>query len=241
VNYFQRKEKTSPPHDTNHSKTLQAVSVMLVLAIATLSLALVDNRPAQAILLKPEEHFKYVTTWHWDERLLMNFGLINPKIVIANETADEITGYIGDNNGTRLTMYNGEHYVMARYSYDNGFISKWEMTTQMHDGWFTIEIPQKYRDAQIIGVFISNHQYSVDPEDITLSQPRVFINSARLDYRLNSTLHSLQDQSNTQIASQPSENCNSSPSHGSLIDLIWSQYMQLSTGVTTSTCKTPVF
>lgn len=211
---------------------LTVIAILMTLSAAIVAIGGNNRAEAATTVLTLEDHWKYVVTWHWDPGTFRSTGLINPKIIVANETSDKITGYIADANGTRLTMYNDEHYVMVRYTQDDGFVSKWSMAGKTHDGWFTIDIPEEFRNAQTVGIYISNHMYSVASNDLTVAPPRIFINSARLDYRTNSTLVEIEPPKTTEIAQQQS--C-LNPST-SLIDYILST-IQESRGSTVTTCR----
>jgi hypothetical protein len=135
---------------------------------------------AQAALLTEEEHWKYNVHWAWKPSLRKTIGIINSQIIIENETADRIQGYIADSNGTRLEMYNSEQVVMVKYQ------GKWSVGPRTSDGFFTVEIPERYRDVETIGLFVGSNSYHVDTG--TFPVPLVLINSARLDYTTDPTL-----------------------------------------------------
>lgn len=139
---------------------------------------------AQALLVPEEEHWKYHLKWIWDGDLHKNVGLITPQIVIQNETADRLEGYIADANGTRLAMYDSSQIVMARFMYDTGFVSRWDIVDRVNEGYFAIDIPEKYKDAETVRIHIGNFQYTVDSEP----QARVHINSAMTNYATNPAL-----------------------------------------------------
>lgn len=169
-----------------------------------------------------EEHWKYNVKWSWDSDLRRNTGLISPTIVIENQTADRIEGYVGDINGTRLTMYNGDQVVMVRYIYDGNMVGDWIMAGKLHEGYFAVDIPQKYRDADTVRFYIGGHHYVVDDGDLTTRQAWVFINSAWLYYNMSSV--------QTAVASEEQEGIKpvvATPSPGSLIDMILSKYGML--------------
>jgi hypothetical protein len=193
-------------------------SFLLIAAILTTSTILLTTlKAAEAKLVPVEEHWKYHVNWVWDEKLFRNIGIITPHVVIQNETADRLEGYVADQNGTRISVYDGEQYTMVRYAYDGGFVSKWERGNKIYGGYITIDIPEQYRDADVVGIYVGNHHYTVDDGTLYNSQSLVFINSARLDYRTNSTL----DNPVTEISEQPAQQVPTSPSiGGSLIDWI---------------------
>jgi hypothetical protein len=121
---------------------------------------------AQASVITPAEHWRYEVYWYWDPDERETVGLITPTVVIENETSDRLEGYVADANGTRLDMYDGEQVVKARYGYDMSIVSEWELAAWIHDGYFTIEMPEKYRDADFVDIYIGNNNYSVDDGDI---------------------------------------------------------------------------
>jgi hypothetical protein len=176
---------------------------------------------AQAVLIEEEEHWKYhVDRWTWDSDRRKTIGLMSPQIVIQNETSEGLEGYIADANGTRLAIYDGEQVVQVRFAFDSGMISSWELAGRVHDGYFTINIPEKYKDAQTVRIFIGKNQYNVNNGTPTTPQTEVHINSAIVNYRTNSTL-----SSQTQIADVPEEQRQPRSIYdgGSLIDWILSQ------------------
>jgi hypothetical protein len=154
---------------------------------------------AQAVLLSQEEHWKYnIGKWAWDSERRRTYGLITPQIVIENETASRLEGFIADANGTRLEMYDGEQIVYVRYmsNNSNSIGSSWQVAGRVHDGYFTIDIPEKYRETEIVRIYIGNHMYVVNDGTRTTPPTEVYINSAAVNYNTNSTL----DQMQTEIA-----------------------------------------
>jgi hypothetical protein len=164
--------------------------VVMFGAVALLlgSLAAGTAGVAQATLVSEEDHWKYnINKWAWDSELRRTVGMITPQIIIQNETADRLEGYIADANGTRLEMYD-EHYLHIRYLSNTSAGSDWELAGKANDGYFAIDIPERYRDAEIIRIYASNNYYRVDNGTPYTPQTQVKINSAILDYRTNSTL-----------------------------------------------------
>jgi hypothetical protein len=180
---------------------------------------------AQASVITPAEHWRYEVYWYWDPDERETVGLITPTVVIENETSDRLEGYVADANGTRLDMYDGEQVVKARYGYDMSIVSEWELAAWIHDGYFTIEMPEKYRDADFVDIYIGNNNYSVDDGDINTRNSWVSINSVRTDYRLNSTLVSVAEDTSPDVRIESV--AEKSPSQGSLIDLILSRFGML--------------
>ncbi|HEX2013856.1 MAG TPA: hypothetical protein VLA68_01390 [Nitrososphaera sp.] len=198
-----------------NGKALAAVAVLLGSIVAGMFFT-----RAEAVLISPEEHWKYEIWWYWDSDLRKNVGLITPTIVIENETSDRLEGYIADANGTRLTMYDGDQLVQVRYYYDYGMVSKWELAGWLDEGYFTIEIPEAHRDADVVRIHIGNHQYTVDNGTYSSPQSWVYVNTARLDYRTDPTLDNTEISEEEEAAPAVLK----SPSWGSLIDLILSQH-----------------
>jgi hypothetical protein len=62
------------------------------------------------------------------------------------------------------------------------------MAGRVQDGYFAIDIPERYRDAEFVRIIIGNNRYTVDNGTPTTPQTEVHINSAMLTYRTNSTL-----------------------------------------------------
>lgn len=100
---------------------------------------------AQALLIPEEEHWKYnINRWSWDPDTRTTVGIINPQIVIQNETADRLEGYIADANGTRLEFYDGEQFVHVSFLSNSSVASDWELAGRVHDGYLAIGIQEKY-------------------------------------------------------------------------------------------------
>lgn len=176
---------------------------------------------AEASVITPEEHWRYNIHWYWDPNERETVGLITPILVIENETSDRLEGYVADANGTRLDMYDGQQVVKVRYGYDGGMLSKWDIAAWIHDGYFTLEIPEKYRDADFVSIYIGNNDYTVDDGDINTRNAWVSINSIRTEYRFGQTL----DAEETSTAGI--ESVAKSPMPGSLIDQILAQFGML--------------
>lgn len=186
--YNRKNQKTGAisPARARYSIRLVISATALLSAFALLGYASLQN--VQALLIEPEDHWKYEMKWLWDPELKKTIGRIEPQIVIANETADRIVGYIADANGTRLEFYNDEQVVQARFAYEEGFFTEWEMVGRTDRGYFTIEVPSNYADADRVQISIGNNQYTVNNGTPTTPQAWVFVNSARLDHpRSNST------------------------------------------------------
>lgn len=202
-------------------KNSTAIPIVLflgaILAVAVLS----STSTANALLLKPQDHWKYNVFWTWKPDLHKTIGIIFSKIVVANETADRIEGYMADANGTRLEMYD-DQFVMVKYSYDMGPVSNWELAGKTHKGYFAVDIPENYRDAQTMGIFIGGYSYRLDLLPDSYEQPLVVINSARLDYTTNSTLDSQTSTSSVSNADTTTDTCQVSTN--SLIDRILQQF-----------------
>jgi hypothetical protein len=201
-------------------KNSTAVSIVLFLG-ATLAIAVLSSAStANALLLKPQDHWKYNVFWAWKPDIHKNIGIIFSQIIVANETADRIEGYMADANGTRLEMYD-DQYVMVKYTYDMGPTSSWEIGGKTHKGYFSVDIPENYRDAQTIGLFIGGYSYKLDLLPDSYEQPLVLINSARLDYTTNSTLDS---QTSTSSVTDTATTATCQISSDSLIDRILQQF-----------------
>jgi len=175
---------------------------------------------AQALLITEQEHWKYnVDKWAWDADRRRTYGIITPQVIIQNETADRLEGYVADANGTRLDIYDGDQMVMVRFLSDIGIGSDWVTAGRVHDGYFAIDIPEQYKENEIVKIYIGTNQYTVDNGTSTTAQTWVFINAAMLNYRTNSTL----DHIPTEIAQvEDPVPVRSIYDRGSLIDYILS-------------------
>jgi len=202
--------------------------VFITAAVSAAIVVLSTINSAEAILVPLEEHWKHNVYWTWDDKLQRTIGIINPTIVIENETATKLEGYIADQNGTRLAMYNGEQIVMVRFAYEGGAHSKWEMRDRIYGGYFTIDIPEEYKNADIVGIYIGKNHYTVDNGTPLTPQSWVFINSARMDYDRTLVTNSTLVQTSTEIAQEKADVTPTGPSPGSLIDRILSYYGLLS-------------
>ncbi len=176
---------------------------------------------AEALLISQEEHWKYnVQKWAWDSEIRRTYGIITPKIVIQNETSAKLEGYIADSNGTRLEMYDGEQYVHVRFLSNNSIASDWQLAGRIHDGYFSIDIPDKYKSADVVRIYIGNHRYTVDNGTPTTPQTEVAINAAMLYFNTNSTLDQMPETEITELTEPEPMTVDSSGS--SLIDWILS-------------------
>lgn len=175
---------------------------------------------AQAVITE-EEHWKYrIDRWVWDEDRRRTYGLITPQIVIENETADRLEGYIADANGTRLDMYDGDQVVNVKFMSNNSLASDWIVAGRVQDGFFAIDVPQRYQDTETVRIMIGNNRYTVDNGTPTTAPTEVLINSAQLYYSTNSTLGQIE----TEVAQIPEpEPVSSVYAGGSLIDWILGQ------------------
>jgi hypothetical protein len=136
-------------------------------------------------------------------------------------------------------MYKGDQYAQVRYTYNNGFLTKWELGDKINDGYFTIEVPPAYKNADIVTIYIGRNEYSVDSGTLNVPQTSVLINSARLDYHRNATLTTTtvttpaaSSQPTTTTITTPTTVTKAvftGPSPGSLIDLILSRFNMLPT------------
>jgi hypothetical protein len=200
---------------------VQSLAAVLSALVLAGSIAASTMGVASASVILPDEHWRYNVHWYWDTNERETVGLITPIIVIENETSDRLEGYVADANGTRLDMYDGDQVVKVRYGYDGAALSKWELAAWINDGYFSIEIPQKHRDADFVRMYIGNNDYSVDDGDVNTKNAWVTINSANLEHRLDSTLVSVAEESPADAVVQ--RPAGATPMAGSLIDLILSR------------------
>jgi hypothetical protein len=199
----------------------ERIAVYAIISALSVSILAAGNfLLAEAVLIEPAEHWKYnVTTWIWDSDLRRNMGVIKPQIVIENETAGRLDGYIADQSGTRLAFYSGEQVVMVSYAFDNGAITDWERAGSIHGGNFTINISDSNKEADAARIFIGNNQYTVNDGTRTTPQTWVFTNSARMDYELDPAI---QQGTAAAVAEEPVVRNAYSPD--SLIDRILMMY-----------------
>jgi hypothetical protein len=193
------------------------------MVLAGFSTAYTIQPAAAAAVITPQEHWRYNVYWYWDYDERETVGLISPTVVIENETSDRLEGYIADANGTRLDMYDGEQVVKVRYGYDENMRSDWELASWIHDGFFAIDIPERYRNAEFADLYIGNHVYSVDDGDINTRNSLVYINSARTEYELGSQTIAVEEP--TAVAEV--ESVAKTPMPGSLIDRILAMFEML--------------
>lgn len=197
---------------------------MVPVAIAAMSALMASAflNTAAAVLIEPAEHWKYnVDTWTWDGKIRKSIGLIKPQLVIENESAGMLEGYVADTKGTRLAFYDGDQVAMAAFAYDDGRRSQWQMGDTIRGGNFTITIPESWKDADFVKIYIGNNQYTVNDGTRTTPQTWVYINSARVDYRLNATV-----QQGTTETAQETPVAWKTYSEDSLIDRILKMYSQ---------------
>lgn len=176
---------------------------------------------AQAVLIEPEQHWKYwIDSWKWDGDMHRTHGIIIPTLVIENQTQGRLEGYIADSKGAKLDFYDGEQVVMARFVKDNGFTSKWGIADKIEGGNFAIQIPEQYKNADKVDIYIGNNQYTVNDGTDTTPQTWVFVNSLRTSYSLDSAIQ----QPETVTAAQQKPAAWKTYSEDSLIDKILLMY-----------------
>lgn len=137
---------------------------------------------ADSPLLSPEESAKHtVYEFYFDSRLGRNIGIIVSRIIIENETADFIQGYLADSSGNRLWMVDNVQVVLAKFVLNNTATTRWELADWVHDGFFIIEKPD---DPGIVAVriYIGPSNYVIDYGTPTISQSWVFINPAWTEF-----------------------------------------------------------
>lgn len=203
-------------HSKNRLLRVATITVVVMLSSSVLAATIGS---AQASLITEEQHWKYrIDKWVWDEDRRRSYGLITPQVIIQNETADRLEGFVADASGTRLDVYDGDQIVHVRFISNNSAASDWQMAGRVQDGYFAIDIPERYRDAEFVRIIIGNNQYTVNNGTPTTPQTEVYINSAMLTYRTNSTLVE------TEVARvEEPEPIRSAYQGGSLIDWILSQ------------------
>ena len=203
-----------------HGNTKLLAATFAVFIMLSCSVAATTIGFAEASLIAEEQHWKYrIDRWIWDEDRRITYGLITPQIIIQNETTDRLEGFVADANGTKLEFYDADQVVHARFISNSSGPSSWQMAGRVQDGLFAIDIPETYQDAEFVRIMIGNNQYTVNNGTPTTPQTKVYVNSAMLMYKTNSTLDLLE----TEVAqvSQP-EPIKSVYEGGSLIDWILS-------------------
>jgi hypothetical protein len=200
--------------------SLIAATVATILVLSGSMLATTVHF-VQAAQITEEEHWKYrVDKWRWDEDRRRTYGLITPQIVIQNETVDRLEGFVADANGTRLEFYDGDQVVHVRFMSNSSGASGWQIAGRVHDGYFAIDIPERNREAEFVRIMIGNNQYTVNNGTPTTAPTEVYMNSAMLSYRINSTLNTIE----TEVAQvEEPKPISSAYEGGSLIDWILSQ------------------
>jgi hypothetical protein len=88
----------------------------------------------------------------------------------TEQTFDRLEGYIADSNGTRLDMYDGEQVVQVHFLSNTSMVSSWVIAGRVNEVYFAIDIPERFRDAEVVRIYVSRHMYTVD--DGTRTTPR---------------------------------------------------------------------
>jgi len=173
------------------SDLLSFVGTRRVGAFAVILVLLASNvGDSAAILVASEENAKYKISWEWDPDLSRLVGLIMPQIKIIDESSHKIIGYVADEDGMRLTMYNDEQVVMTKFYLRDGLITDWQISDRTYKGYFAISIPSELvGKVESISIFINNHQYTVDDGTSTTRQSWVFANSAQATHKLGSLIY----------------------------------------------------
>jgi hypothetical protein len=201
-------------------RSYQLIAIAVIAALSTSVIAGTAG-VAQALLISEEEHWKYsIDKWAWDGDRRRTYGLVTPQVIIQNETADRLEGFVADANGTRLEFYDSDQVVHVRYLSNSSGAGGWAMAGMVQDGYFAIDIPQKYRESEVVKIFIGSNQYTVNNGTPTTPQTEVHFNAAMLTYRTNSTIDQIAETELAEV--QEPEPVSSILSRGSLIDWILS-------------------
>jgi hypothetical protein len=176
--------------DYCHANPFQiAAALTIVVLFVFLSLLPSEADKAAEILVEPGDNAKYQIQWSWDSNSSRSVGLIHSKIRITDESSHKFVGYVADEKGTRLTMYNDEQVVMAKFYLQDGFATDWTVVDSPYKGYFAIAIPPQFvGKVQSAKIFINNHMYAVDDGTATTKESWVFTNSAYTVYKLGSLL-----------------------------------------------------
>jgi hypothetical protein len=142
-----------------------------------------------SILLSLEENAKFkVYESHYDPKLRRDIGVIVSRVIIENETAQAVEGYLGDSVGSRLWMVDNVQVVLAKFVFNNTGTTRWELVDWLHDGYFTIKKPDmpNHPDIVAVRIYIGPNSYSVDQGTPRIPQSWVFINPAWTEFAFSS-------------------------------------------------------
>ncbi|HEY7506299.1 MAG TPA: hypothetical protein VH621_01710 [Nitrososphaera sp.] len=151
-----------------------------------------------SILLSLEENAKFkVYESHYDPKLRRDVGIIVSRVIIENETAQAVEGYLGDSVGSRLWMVDNVQVVLAKFVFNNTGTTRWELADWLHDGYFTIKKPDmpNHPDIVAVRIYIGPNSYSVDQGTPRIPQSWVFINPAWTEYAFSSNARMAQSAS----------------------------------------------
>lgn len=130
---------------------------------------------AQEMLVEMDDEYWEMMvngTWLLESSTHQMTVAVTPRIVVTNVTDDTIEGKIIDSRtGHLLEMYGKESVIMAKFEHDNGFSGEWYIEGKPVNGKFVIQIPDKYRDADYVRLYVNPNIYSVKPsKDALLPQ-----------------------------------------------------------------------
>lgn len=176
--------------DYCHANPFQIAATLTVVVLSVfLSLLPLEADQADEILVEPDDNAKYLIQWSWDSNSSRSVGLIHSKIRITDESSYKIVGYVADEKGTRLTMYNDEQVVMTKFYLEDGFATDWSVADSPYKGYFAISIPPQFiGKVASVKIFINNHMYAVNDGTATTNESWVFTNSAYTVHKLGSLL-----------------------------------------------------
>ncbi|GEM_PF-6986494 len=141
---------------------------------------------ADSPLLSKEESSQFtIFGSHFDPKLKRSIGIIVSQIVIENETADTVHGYLADSTGKRLLMVDGIQIAMAKFVLNNTASTDWELGSWLRHGYFTIEKLDR-EDVVSVRIYVGPADYSIDDGTKTTLQSWIFINPAWYEYHLSS-------------------------------------------------------
>ncbi len=135
---------------------------------------------AQEMLMEMDDKYWEMMvngTWYLESSTSQMTVAVTPKIVITNVTDDTIEGKIVDSRtGYLIEVYGKESVIVAKFGSDKGFSGEWYIAGKPVNGKFVIQIPDKYRDADYVRLYVNSNSFSVSPsKDALLPQKTTII------------------------------------------------------------------
>ncbi len=155
-----------------------ALAVLLIIFVAVNF----SSTRADSPLLSREESANYaIHEWYFDPELKRNVGIIVSRIIIENETADLIQGYVSDSIGNRLDVIDGIQVTLAKFVLNNTGTTRWQIIDWLDRGYFTIDKLDR-TDIVAVRIYIGPADYAVADNTASTGQSWVFINPAWYEY-----------------------------------------------------------